>query len=117
MPNITSAKRFGTIVLFVRLGNGAEVLDPVLALVESIRVIDHVAHLMPQVAQDIPTAQALHVAGTLEMQRRQVRTREIKRNGDGYRTERYPPFGRKIKTRPHAPNPRPLKLGLELLKN
>src|SRR6516164_602805 len=117
MTNKAAAKRFGAVVFFVRLSHRAEVLDPILVLIEPIRVIDDVAHLMPQVAQDVPRTQSFDIAGAPEVQRRQIRTREIKRDGNTYGTERYAPFGRKVKPGPEASDVRPLQLGFKLFEN
>ena len=57
-------------------------LHPLLVVVELVGVVHDVAHLVPQVAQDVVPVEALDVADLLAVQLRELGPREVERNGD-----------------------------------
>src|SRR6266545_3682216 len=55
------------------------------------------------------------MAGPLGVQARQLRMRQIERNGDRHRAERHAPLARQVEARPHPADVRPLQLAAEFL--
>lgn len=77
-----AAKWLRSVVFDVGLGDRAEALDPGAVVVQAIRVVDHVAHLVAQIAEDVGGREALDVAGVLGVHRRQLGARQVERDGD-----------------------------------
>ena len=74
-------------------------------------------HLVPQIAQDVRPVESLHVANLLGVERRQVRVREVERDGDRHRLERHPPLGGEVEARADPGEAGFAELGLELLQD
>ena len=90
VADVAAAERLGAVLLPVGPGHRAEPAHPVLPVVEPVGVVDHVPHLVPQVAQEVPAAEPLDVAGPLGVERRQVR-RGRDRTGSRWRPSRTAP--------------------------
>jgi hypothetical protein len=83
MPDIPAAEGLGTVFFEVGLGDGPELLDPFLLVIEPVRVIDHMAHLVAQVAEDIGPVESFHQADLLGVKRGEIGAGQVE--GNGYR--------------------------------
>src|SRR5688572_6102746 len=99
MAHESTAERLWPVLLAIRLRNRAEQLHPRFAVVELVRVIHDMAHLVAQVAKDVRAVESLDVPDLLAMQSREIGMRQIERNADHDRAERHAPFGRQVKAR------------------
>ena len=115
VPDVPPAERLRPVLLPVGLGDRAELLDPLLLVIETVGVVHHVPHLVPEVAQDVRPVEALHQAGALHVQRGQVGSGEVERDRDRHRLEGHAPLGGEIEAGLDPGEPHPSQLLLELL--
>ena len=115
VAHVAAAERLGTVLLGVRLRDRAELLDPLLLVVEPVGVVDHVAHLVAEVAQDVGPVEPLDVADPLGVQCREVGPGQVEGNGDGDSLERHAPLGREVEPGPHPGHAGPAQIVPELL--
>ena len=115
VAHVAAAERLRPVLLRIGLGDRAELLDPLLLVVQPVGVVDDVPHLVPEVAQDVGPVEALHQAGPLHVQRGQVGTGEIEGDRDRHRLEGHAPLGGEIEAGVHPGEPGPVHLLLELL--
>ena len=115
MANETAAERLRTVILAIRLRDGAEQLHPRFEVVELVGVVDDVTHLVAQIAKDVGVIETFDVADLLAVQGRQIGMSEIERNPDDDGAERHAPFGRQMKTRDDSRDAALRELGAELV--
>jgi hypothetical protein len=99
MTHEAAAERLRPIILAVRLRDRAEELHPRLAVVELVRVVHDVAHLVAQVPQDVGVIEALDVPDLLAVQRREIGVGKVERDADDDVAERHAPLRREVKAR------------------
>ena len=107
----------GAIFLEVRLRHGTEMPNPVFLFVKTVRVVDDVAHLVPQVTQQIDAPGAFDKADTHLVHRAQIRATQIERDADRNRFERNTPFVGQVEIRLYAPNSGAFQLFSELVEH
>src|SRR5690606_5609435 len=110
VPHVAPAERLRGILILIRLGDGAEELDPLLGVVEAVGVVDDMPHLVPQVAQDVLGVEALDQAHLVGVHRHELGAGQVERNGDRHRLERNSPLAREVEPGTEPPDPHPHQL-------
>src|SRR5690242_2722679 len=99
MTHVSPAERLRSIVLQVGLRDRAEELYPLFVVEQLVGIVDDVAHLVPQIAEDVGMAETLDVPDFLAVQFGQLGPRQVERNADDDRAERDAPFGGQVEAR------------------
>ena len=92
MPHEARAERLGPVLLLVRLRDGAKVPNPLVGLVELVGIVDDMAELVPQIAEDVGAARTFDVSAALRVIVGQLLPRQIERDRNGDRPERHAPL-------------------------
>jgi hypothetical protein len=105
VTNITSAEWLRAIVLQIGLSDRTEKFNPLLFLIQLERVIHHVSHFMPEIAQDISFVEPFDVPNLFRVHRQQFGPGQVERDSNRDRSEWHTPLRREIEPRTEVPNP------------